>query len=284
MSSSVALSTTLLTNLSSLKSTQSLLDDTEYKVTTGRKVNSAIDDPVSYFKSEDHLSNASDLQALKDDMSESLQTIKAATTGIESIMDLISDAKSLATSALTATEQSDIDSYTSEYNDLLAQIDDLAADSGYNGLNLLGGTANALSVKFDAEGDSTMSVTGVDASASGLSISSLTTSNAWGTTASSTFTLSKTNIEASIANLNAAKSSLRADTKTLSNQSSVITTRQDYTDSMVSTLQTGSANLVNADQNEESVKLTTLQTQQQLAISSLSISKSASQAILSLLQ
>ena len=79
--SGISLTASLSTNLSSLKATQSLMDSTEYKLTTGKKVNSALDDPISYFTSENHLDNASDLATLKDGMSEAISTIKAADNG-----------------------------------------------------------------------------------------------------------------------------------------------------------------------------------------------------------
>jgi len=53
---------------------------------------------------------------------------------------------------------------------------------------------------------------------------------------------------------------------------------------MINTLTTGAGNLVNADTNEESANLTTLQTQQQLSIYSLSIANTAAQAVLKLFQ
>ncbi|MDA8126739.1 MAG: flagellin, partial [Deltaproteobacteria bacterium] len=60
------------------------------------------------------------------------------------------------------------------------------------------------------------------------------------------------------------------------------TTRQDFTSSMITTLKDGSANLVNCDTTEEGVNLTTLQTQQSLAINSLSIANQSAQSVLSL--
>jgi flagellin-like hook-associated protein FlgL len=289
----VSLNTSLLSNLSSLKSTQSLLDNTELNVTSGKKVNSVLDDPISYFKSEDHLANATDLQSLKDNMSEAIQTIKAGADGITAITDLINDAKSLATSALSATTSGDSAAYETQFNDLLDQIDTLASDSGYNGVNLLGGTTQSLDVNFNSGSTGTTSkltLKGVDvqsgqtnAGADGLKLSTVT-SGAWWDATATTPAANKTAIQAVITKLNAAKVTLRSDAKTLSNESNIITSRQTYTDSMATVLQNGSANLVNADTNEESVKLTTLQTQQSLAISSLSISKSASQSVLSLLR
>ncbi len=279
----VSLSSSLSQNLASLKATQSLMDETEYKLTTGKKVNSALDDPISYFTSAAHLDRASDLQTLKDSMGEAIQTIKAADAGITGIKDLISDAKAILQSALTAETDEDMAGYISQYNELMGDINDMAEDSGYGDVNLLGGTTQTLDVVFDEDGESKITLTGFDASTTGLSLTNATSGAFYtGTTAGGDFAVTKSGINALITELDTAKDTLRAKSKTLSTQLSVIETRNDFTDNLITTLEDGSANLVNADTTKEGVNLTTLQTQQQLAINSLSIANSASQAVLSL--
>jgi flagellin len=281
--SSVSLSSSLSQNLSSLKATQTMMDETEYKLTTGKKVNSALDDPIAYFTSEAHLDRASDLQTLKDDMSESIQTLEAADDGITGIKELISDAKAILQSALTAETDGDMEDYISQYNAIMDDIDDLAEDSGYGDVNLLGGTTQTLDVVFDEDGESKITLTGFDASTTGLSLTDATSGAFYtGTTAGGDFAVTKTGINALITELDTAKDTLRAKSKTLSTQLSVIETRSDFTDNLITTLEDGSANLVNADTTKEGVNLTTLETQQSLAINSLSIANSASQAVLSL--
>jgi len=281
--SSISLSSSLSQNLSSLKATQTLMDETEYKLTTGKKVNSALDDPIAYFTSEAHLDRASDLQTLKDDMSESIQTLEAADDGITGIKELISDAKAILQSALTAETDGDMEDYISQYNAIMDDIDDLAEDSGYGDVNLLGGSTQTLDVVFDEDGESKITLTGFDASTTGLSLTDASSGAFYtGTTTGGDFAVTKTGINALITELDTAKDTLRAKSKTLSTQLSVIETRSDFTDNLITTLEDGSANLVNADTTKEGVNLTTLQTQQSLAINSLSIANSASQAVLSL--
>ncbi len=272
-SSTVNLSSSISQNLYSLQSIKSKMDTTEYKLSTGLKVNSALDDPIAYFASQDETQRATDLSSLKDSMSEGIQTIKSASEGIDSIKTLIADAKSLAKSALASSDDETRANYMSQYNTLLDQIDDLAADSDYNGVNLLGGTSETLDVVFDESGDSSITLTGVDASSAGLSLTQQTN---WDTTTGDTA------INAAITALDTAKTSLQADAKSLSTSLSTVTARQDFTSSMINILNTGASNLVSADTNEESAKLTTLQTQQQLSIQSLSIANSAAQAVLNL--
>ncbi len=269
---SVTLTTSISQSLTSLKATQSLLDATSYRLATGKQVNSAIDDPLNYFAADEHTQQASDLQVLKDAMSEGIETINAADAGITGISDLIDQAKSLAKSAQSTSDAEDRLSYMNQYNAILGQIDDMAEDSGYSGINLLGGTTEELEITFNEDGSSSITITGIDASSTGLGLTQQTGTTDW----------ADTDIEAAITALDDAKSTLRTGAKTLSSQLSIVTNRQDFTDSMITLLEEGAANLVNADTTEEGVKLTTLQTQQSLAVQALSIASTASQAVLNL--
>ena len=78
------------------------MENTQKRLASGKKVNSALDDPVAYFTALAHEQRAGDLASRKDEMSEAVQTVEAADAGIESISTLIAAAKSLAQSALSA--------------------------------------------------------------------------------------------------------------------------------------------------------------------------------------
>lgn len=282
MSSDITLSSGISQNLYSLQSTQKLMEQTEYRLATGKKINSALDDPINFFAAQDHTQQASDLQVRKDSMGEAIQTIEAADNAIEAISDLIASAKSLAQSALSGETEEEVSEYIAQFNELLTQIDNLAGDATYAGVNLLGGATESLEVFFDEEGDSSISITGFDASSTGLGLTAVAAAGDAASWWDDTGALNKTNINASLDELEAATSTLRTESKTLSNQLSIITAREDFTAKMINTLEEGAANLVNADTNEESANLLTLQTQQELAINSLSIASSAQQAVLNL--
>jgi len=267
-------------NLASLQSTQQLMETTQYRLTSGKKVDSALDDPVAYFTSEGHLQRAGDLQILKDDMNEAIATMKAADEGITGVLDLIAAAKSLAQSAYSADDLLEVMDLASQYDEILSQIDDLAEDSVYGGANLLQ-KSTTLSVAFDEDGDSKIEVKGFDCTYSDLSISTANFTY-WYTGGMDSITIIPSAIDSLIDTLDTAKSTLRSEAKKFSSQLNVITARQDYTANMITTLQEGSADLVNADTTAEGVNLTALQTQQQLAVNSLTIANTASQAVLSL--
>jgi hypothetical protein len=156
------------------------------------------------------------------------------------------------------------------FNNLLTQIDQLAGDSSYKGVNLLGG--DNLTVTFNESNTSNLTIQGVTFNSAGLGLSPI----------SGTGFQSNTNINNAITALNTALTTIQAQTETFGTNASTISVRQDFTKNLINTLQTGSDNLVLADQNQESANLLTLQTRQQLSISALSISNQAQQAVLKL--
>jgi flagellin-like hook-associated protein FlgL len=156
------------------------------------------------------------------------------------------------------------------YNGLLTQMNQLAADSGYNGVNLL--NEDNLTLNFNASGTSTLTINGVNDTYTGLGLSSLNNSEFQ----------DNNSINNVVDNINSAIANVQGQTETFGTNSGVITTRQTFETNMINTLQTGASNLVAADQNAESADLLTEQTQQQLEISALSIANQANQSVLKL--
>jgi len=161
----------------------------------------------------------------------------------------------------------------SNYNGLLTQINQLASDSGYNGVNLL--TGSNLTIDFNSAGTSSLTISGVNFNATGLGLSTISGSSSGSFQDNSALATAVTDINNAITNV-------QTQTETFGTNSGVIGTRQTFTTDMINTLQTGASNLVAADQNQESANLLTEQTQQQLEISALSIANEANQSVLKL--
>lgn len=279
-STSITLTSGMRKNLFSLQNTSKLLETTQKRLATGMRVQSAVDDPVNYFTALSHRQRSTDLASRKDEMSESIQTISAANEGVEGITALIASAKSLAQSALSAASTSEINTLYSQYESVLDQIDLMAEDSGYKGVNLLESTAITHTVKFDENGDSSLTMTGFDASAQGATLSLSTHgTNEW---VSAGGTADKAEINSAIAQLDSARSALRSEAQKLSTNLSTITIRQDFTSGMINTLEDGAAELTNADMNEEGANMLMLQTRQSLGTTSLSLASQAAQSVLRL--
>jgi flagellin len=373
--SDITLSSGIRQNLLSLQQTSADLTTTQEALATGKAVNSAADNPSAYFTSQNLTNSANSLSSLLDQIGQGLQTIDAATNGLQGITSLLQQAlssvqqaqsdpfataaaatgsvnlstgaptaavgnlllsvgsstatiaitsgealsaiesaiNSASTStldgAVTATDNGSGDlvlsststtftiasnatstglglttgavtgtsttrtSLQSNYNTLLTQINQLAGDSGYNGVNLIGG--NNLQINFNETATSSLTIDGVNYNAAGLGLSSISgsgTGSFFDTSALSTL----------VTDINTAISDVQSQTETFGTNSSTISTRQTFTTAMINTLQTGASNLVAADQNQESADLLTEQTQQQLEISALSIANQANQSVLKL--
>ena len=160
-------------------------------------------------------------------------------------------------------------SYAKQFNEILSQIDDLANDAGYKGVNLL--QENKLTVIFNEDRSSKIEITGVDASSKGLGIAQA--QNDWQKDA---------NIDVSITHIENAIQELRTMASDFGNHYSIVQTREDFADNIINVLTEGADNLTLADMNEESANMLALQTRQQLAINSLSLASQASQSVLQL--
>ncbi len=374
--SNITLSAGIRQNLLSLQDTAANLTTTQEHLSTGKKINTAFDNPTSYFTSQSLNNRASDLSALLDQIGQGQQTLDAANNGLTSLTSLLEQALSTAQQAqqttptaaaattgsvaltslnaggnllinvgsnsytiavvasesvsaieaqingtsglgasgavtasddgsghLVLTGNTNTTAFTvsanaesaalgltasatvnnavapvsatrttlqGNYNNILTQIDQLAGDASYNGINLLSG--DTLKVLFNENGTSSLSITGVNFNSKGLGLSA----------ASGTGFLDNNNITATETAINAAISAVRAQTETFGTNSGTIQTRQTFEQNMINTLQTGASNLVLADQNQESANLLTLQTRQQLEISALSIANQANQSVLKL--
>lgn len=373
----ISLTASMRSNLLSLQQTQDLMDMTQERLSTGKKVNSAIDNPSSYYTAQSLTNRASDLNALLDSMGQGIQTIQAANEGIEAITDFVQQAKALAntardnatvkgtTSSGTYTAAGDTKNITvkiegvadqdinvtlkdtdsleqaatkiatalnngtdgvkdaedtviggftatvengqikisnskgivanvsgmisgitfngeignstrttsmKQYNEILDQIDQLAKDSGYKGVNLLQG--NSLKVVFNEDRSSYLTINGTfaDTSDEGLKISR---AEDWTNPDNEA-------IDASISELENAITSLRNMASEFGNNYSIVENRENFTESLINVLEEGSDKLTLADMNEESANMLALQTRQQLAINSLSLASQAAQSVLSL--
>ncbi|PJG55753.1 flagellin [Bradyrhizobium forestalis] len=101
--SGIVLSASVRQNLLSLQSTADLLATTQNRLSTGKSVNSALDNPTNYFTAQSLDNRASDINNLLDSIANGVQVLQAANTGLTSLQKLIDSAKSIANQALQTT-------------------------------------------------------------------------------------------------------------------------------------------------------------------------------------
>ncbi|WP_181707479.1 flagellin [Chthonobacter rhizosphaerae] len=274
----VTISTGVRANLISLQQTANMMSETQNRLATGKKVNSALDNPNSFFTAAGLNDRASDLSTLLDDMGQAVQTLKAADEGIKSITSLVEAAKAKANQAAQSSSNTDRAKFAGEYNELLTQIQGIAKDSGYKGKNLLDG--DSLSVTFNEKvgtEKNSLSISGVSYAADGALSLTEVADGGW-----DTGDTGDAAIEDTLSSLTNALTSLRTQASTFGTNLTVVENRQNFTKNMINTLQEGADSLVNADSNEEGAKLLALQTRQSLASTALSLASQAEQNVLRL--
>ena len=375
MSGDIVLSAGIRSNLLALQNTADLQARTQQRLATGKKVNSALDNPINFFTASALTNRAGDLGNLLDSVSNAIQTLSAANNGLTSLTKLVQNAQAIVqqaqqsaattakyagtvagltsassfavtsgstitindgtntttiTSTGTLTVQQIIDavntgtatgvkaelssdgkilleatgantiviggtstpgekaqfglvagttaagtlnttrsSLAAQFDAIRSQIDQLAGDSGFNGVNLLNG--DSLKVVFNEKNTSSLLINGVTYNSAGLGIAASTT----------TFQTDQS-INAALGNLTAALSTLRLQASNFGSSLSVVQIRQEFTKATINTLQTGADNLTLADTNEEGANMLALQTRQQLSVTALSLASQAQQSVLKL--
>lgn len=129
MTSDVVLTAALRNNLLSLQGTQKAIDKTQLNLATGRKINSALDGPASFFASQALNNRASDLTRLLDSIGQSIQVIKTADNGVTALTTLVEQADSLAANARDALAAGQAEAKVVGDRDLRG-VDDLTTLSG----------------------------------------------------------------------------------------------------------------------------------------------------------
>jgi flagellin len=160
-----------------------------------------------------------------------------------------------------------------QYNTIIDQINTMAGDASFNGINLLNG--DTLKLIFNETGKSTLNIQGANADATGLGLAKLTANTDFIDSASANKILTQ---------LNSAASTLRTDASTLGSNLSVVQIRQDFNKNLINVLQTGSSNLTLADTNEEAANSQALSTRQSIAVSALALANQSQASVLQLLR
>lgn len=273
MADNISLSNAVRTNLLTLQITQRQIDSTQNKLATGLRVNSALDDASAFFAAQSLNSRASDLDGLKSNIDQGISSLEAAISGIEAITELAEQAKGLAVTAKATSDTSERSSLGVQFDALLTQIDSITNDTSFAGTNLLKSSPDNLTVNFNEDGTSSLTISGIDSTTGtgGINIAGAVGNFA-----------ADTNIDAAITAVNTALTSLRTSASTLGSNAAVLTTRLDFTENLANTLEGGAGKLTQADLNEESANLLALQTRQQLGINSLALASQSERSILAL--
>jgi len=126
-SNKINLSAGVQSNLLTLQRTVKLINTVQTRLSTGLKVNSAIDDANAFFTARALTNRADDLSSLKENIDLSISTLQAAIAGIEAITELVEQAKGLANTAKATGDTAERSLLAVQFNALLVQINNLDA-------------------------------------------------------------------------------------------------------------------------------------------------------------
>lgn len=304
----ISLSAASRSNLLSLQNTQSLVNRTQNRLSTGKAVSSVVDDAIKYFQGKGLSDRATDLSARKDSIDQAISAVKVVTETTTQMEKLVKQMKGLVDTSRSATASVRKEN-NKQIGEIAKQIQKLVNDASYSGQNLVNATQSKLTVYFSDKSDSKLDVQGVNFNSSAFflnsqgaaaaveavtTVSEVATQLAAGgfTGALSAYTLSiagnlaSFNVRANnvIAALDKTVDNLRAKAGVFGNAVAVLQVRLDFTKNYTNLLSEGSDKLTLADLNEEGANLLALQTRQQLGIQALSFAGQSEQAVLRLFQ
>jgi len=264
-----------MTALQYLSGTQAKMAATQSAISTGYKVASAKDDGATYAIAQNMRGNVASYGAVSDSLNRGISAVDVAMSAGQSVSDLLIQMKA---KALASSDKSiDTASRTALNNDFTAlrdQIQTIVDNASFNGFNLIKSGASDITALATADGSKKITVAAQSLALGGSNITVATTSKIDTQAAASTMVAT---VQTSLTNVNKALATFSAGAKKYSIQLGFVSKLSD-------TLTSGIGNLVDANMAEESAKLTSLQTKQQLGVQALSIANSSPQIVLSLFQ
>ena len=270
----IAISAVTQNTIAGLQRTAALTGQVRERLATGRGVNRPADNAPAFFLAQSLTERAGDLLAVKDNIGQGISALGGAIAGTEGLTDLVRQAQAVATGARGGTAASR-QAAAEQFDAVRAQIDALAADVGFAGLNLLASPPDTLEVTFNERGTSALSIGGSasDAAALGIGVAATDFANF----------ATDGDIDSAIGQLDGAVTALRSTAERLGSNVSLITTRLDFTENLVNTLEAGAGKLVDADLDGEAANLLAVRARDALAIAGLSVARDSQQLILQLL-
>jgi len=271
MANDITLSAAVRENLLALSNTESLIARTQNRLSTGLRVASPVDNARIFFEAKAINDQATDLEEKKEGIDQAISSVTTALESIEAVDSIVQQMKGLMVSAKSASGN-ELAFIESQYNDLRTQIDNLATDASYQGLNLVAATGSTLEVEFSDLSSSILNIASVDVTTGSLGLNITTVA---GLSAASL-------IDAALLEIESATETLRGNAQALGSNIALLQTRLDFTENFVNVLETGADKLTLADITEEGASLVALQTRQQLGVSALAFAGQSEQSVLQL--
>ncbi|PZU84413.1 MAG: flagellin [Shinella sp.] len=291
--------TSILTNTSAMSALQTLrnintnLADTQDRVSSGFRVGEAADNVAYWSISTTMNSDNKALNAASDALGVGAAKVDTAYAAMESAIDVVNEIKAkLVTATETSTDKDQIQLEIGKLQEQLSSIGQAASFSGENWMVASASASNTTVVDgFVRNDDGTVKVTTAEYKVGSYALfdsidSGVGTGGILGSVMSIKLSSASTagDISGYLDQVETALGEMTIAGAALGALSTRIDLQDDFANKLSDAIESGVSRLVDADMEEESAKLSALQTQQQLAIQSLSIANSSSQNILTLFQ
>ncbi len=201
-----------------------------------------------------------------------ITTNSASTTAVQNLgFNATASNGAINNTAAAGSASSTRTALAAQFDSLRTQIDQLAADSGYNGVSLLNN--QSLAIFTNVTSTAKVILTGNTDTSAGLGLTSTFTVNTF---------QDNFDVNSAVSTVKTALTTLQSQASTYASQVSVIQARQDFTSRQVNTLSSGINDLTLADSNQVGAQLLALQTRQTLSSTALSLATQSDQNVLRL--
>ena len=201
-----------------------------------------------------------------------ITTNSASTTAVQNLgFNATASNGAINNTAAAGSANSTRTALATQFDALRTQIDQLAADSGYNGVSLLNN--QSLAIFTNVTSTAKVILTGNTDTSAGLGLTSTFTVNTF---------QDNFDVNSAVSTVKTALTTLQNQASTYASQVSVIQARQDFTSRQVNTLSSGINDLTLADSNQVGAQLLALQTRQTLSSTALSLATQSDQNVLRL--
>ena len=275
MANSVNTNVGALIALQNLNATNAALATTQTRINTGKKVATAKDNGAIWAIAQGQRADIGALGAVKSSLDRGVSAVDVGLAAGESISDLLLQLKEKALAATDKSLQTASRlALNEDFKAIRDQINTVAANADFNGINLLKTGATGFQALANAAGTSSVTI-----AAEVMSLGSTNVTVA-ATTSIGTSTLATT----ALGLVNASIDKVSGALARLGTKAKALETHRVFVGKLTDALEAGVGNLVDADLAKESAKLQSLQTKQQLGVQALGIANQSPQILLSLFQ
>ena len=258
--------------LQNLNATNKDLGTVQSRINTGLRIATAKDNGSVWAIAQNQRADSNALNSVTASLQRGQSAVDVALNAGQAISDILVQMKEKAAAATdTGLTTASLTALNDEYVALRAQIDTIANNAEFDGVNLIDGNTDQIKALANSKATAT-----IDVAHQALT----TTGNA--AIASTLATITSAVTTTQIAKLDAAIQNVSSSLSKLGTGSKALDTHLTFIGKLQDTLDSGVGNLVDADLAKESAKLQALQTKQQLGVQALSIANQSSGSLLSL--